>query len=96
MRTLREGGQTDADRLSYAFRLCVARTPTPAEKDVLLELLHKQEQRLATGWLSARDLTGFGVSDKSPLPPDFNPNNWAAWTIVSRVLLNLDETITKE
>jgi Protein of unknown function (DUF1553). len=96
LRTLRDGGQTEADRLNFAFRLCVARTPTASEKDVLLSVLHKQEQRLSTGWLSARDLTGFAVSDKSPLPPGITPNNWAAWTVVSRVLLNLDETITKE
>jgi hypothetical protein len=96
LRTLRDGGPTEADRLNFAFRLCVARTPTAAEKDVLLAVLHKQEQRLSTGWLSARDLTGFAVSDKSPLPPGITPNNWAAWTAVSRVLLNLDETITKE
>jgi hypothetical protein len=63
---------------------------------VLLALLQKQEQRLATGWLSARDITGFGVADKSPLPAKFTPNDWAAWTALSRVLLNLDETITKE
>ncbi len=96
LRTLREGGNTDADRLSYAFRLCVARTPSDAEKQVMLALLRKQEQRLSTGWLSAREITGFSLTDKSPLPRDVTPNNWAAWTAVSRVLLNLDETITKE
>ncbi len=96
LRTLREGGRTDADRAAYAFRLCLARTPTAAEQEVLLSLLRKQEQRLSTGWLSARDLTGFSVADKSPLPAEFTPNHWAAWTAVSRVLLNLDETITKE
>jgi hypothetical protein len=96
LRTLREGGRTESDRLAYAFRLCVARTPTPVEKDLLLGLLHKQDERLTTGWLSARELTGFSVSDKSPLPPGSTPNDWAAWTVVSRVLLNLDETITKE
>jgi hypothetical protein len=96
LRTLREGGGTDADRVSYAFRLCVARPPNAEEQSVLLALLQKQEQRLATGWLSARDITGFGVADKSPLPAKFTPNDWAAWTALSRVLLNLDETITKE
>ncbi|MEP6539681.1 MAG: DUF1549 and DUF1553 domain-containing protein, partial [Bryobacteraceae bacterium] len=96
LRTLREGGQNDADRLAYAFRLCVARTPTAAEADVLVTVLHNQAQRLASGWLSAREVTGFATGDKSPLPPGITPNSWAAWTVVSRVLLNLDETITKE
>lgn len=96
LRTLREGGDKDADRLSYAFRLCVSRAPRPEERDILLTLLRKQERRLSDGWLSARDITGFAVDDKSPLPPELTPNQWAAWTVVSRVLLNLDETITKE
>jgi hypothetical protein len=96
LRTLKEGGKTDSDRLSYAFRLCVARTPDAQERTVLLSLLEKQEHRLSEGWLSARDLTGFALKDKSPLPPGATPAEWAAWTAVSRVLLNLDETITKE
>ncbi len=96
MRTLKSGAKTDPERLAYAFRLCVARTPTAQESDVMLTFLQKQTERLSTGWLSARDLTGFAVTDKTTLPPDVTPNEWAAWTAVSRVLLNLDETITKE
>jgi hypothetical protein len=96
LRTLHAGGKTDSDRLAYAFRLCVARKPTAQERDVMLTFLQKQEQRLSTGWLSARDLTGFAVTDKTPLPPEVSPNTWAAWTAVSRVLLNMDETVTKE
>jgi hypothetical protein len=96
LRTLHAGGKTDSDRLSYAFRLCVARKPTSEEQELMLTFLEKQEQRLSTGWLSARDLTGFAVTDKTPLPPEVTPNQWAAWTAVSRVLLNMDETVTKE
>ena len=72
------------------------RAPLQPESDVLLTLLRKEEKRLSQGWLSARELTGFAVGDKSPLPENVTPNEWAAWTTVSRVLLNLDETITKE
>ena len=39
LRTLREGGSTDADRLTYAFRRCLARPPTEAETATLLDLL---------------------------------------------------------
>jgi hypothetical protein len=96
LRAIKQGGATDQDRLNYAFRLCVARTATPRESDVLLTLLRKEKKRLSLGWLSARELTGFAVTDKSPLPENVTPNDWAGWTAVSRVLLNLDETITKE
>jgi hypothetical protein len=96
LRTLKAGGRTDSERLSYAFRLCVARKPTAQEQLLMLSFLRKQESRLSTGWLSARDLTGFTTTEKSPLPATANPNQWAAWTALSRVLLNMDETITKE
>jgi hypothetical protein len=96
LRTLKEGGTDNSQRLAYAFQLCVSRPPSAKEQDLLLTMLDKQRQRLSNGWLSARELTGFELKDKSPLPPNLTPVDWGAWTTVARVLLNLDETITKE
>jgi hypothetical protein len=93
-RALTEGGSTDRDRLSYAFRLCTARRPSDAEAGVLLQMLAKQDLRLADGWLSASELAG--LKSTAMLPPGATPRRLAAWTAVARVLLNLDETITKE
>ncbi len=97
-RTLKEGGSTDRDRVAYAFRLCTARAPSPAEADVLLQLLAKEDRRLADGWLSAIDIAGLKTG-RAALPlgrHNATPRQLAAWTVVARVLLNLDETITKE
>jgi hypothetical protein len=96
LRILKEGGTTDASRLAYGFRLAVARQPAASERDVLLSMLHKQQARLADGWLNARELTGLTTEAKPALPVGVSPVQWAAWTAVSRVLLNLDETITRE
>jgi hypothetical protein len=96
LRTLRDGGASDADKLTFAFRRCTARVPTREEQGELLLLLTKQEQRFtgkdANAWLLAT------ADPKNPpaLPPTTTPAKLAAWTAVSRVLLNLDETITKE
>lgn len=79
-KTLREGGATDEARLTYAFRRCVARKPTPQETAVLLDLLKRQSGRL----FLARSGAAEGAA-----PVD-------AWTVIARVLLNLDETITRE
>jgi mono/diheme cytochrome c family protein len=95
-RALREGGATDRSRVAYAFRLCTARTPSPAEADVLLELLAKEDRRLADGWLNSLDLAGLKPGDSGALPAGVTPRRLAAWTAVSRVMLNLYETITKE
>jgi cytochrome c553 len=95
-RTIKEGGNTDAERLAYAFRLCTARTPQPAEADVLLRLLSKEDRRLADGWLNSGDIAGLKPGSPAVLPSQATPRQLAAWTIVARVLLNLDETITVE
>ena len=93
-RAWKEGGSTDRDRVAYAFRLCTSRQPTQAESDVLLGLLAKEDARLADGWLSAPDLAGLKGADS--VPAGATPRRLAAWTAVARVILNLDETITKE
>jgi hypothetical protein len=94
--TLREGGKTDAERVTYAFRRCVARTPAPAESAALLALLAKESKRFTTGGLNPWDLAAPGSGERPALPEGVTPPQLAAWTAVSRVLLNLDETITKE
>jgi len=95
-RALREGGSTDRERVAYAFRLCTARTPLPAEADVLLQFLAKEDRRLGEGWLSAGELAGLKLEAPAALPPNTTPRQLAAWTVVARVILNLDETITLE
>ena len=95
LRILREGGATDAERADYAYRLCTARAPQLAERDRLVVLLRTNRQRLAEGWLDARAIAT-GDSEKLPaLPSGTTPQDAAAWTLVARILLNLDETLTK-
>jgi len=62
----------------------------------LLALLHKETQRFAHGDLEAWDLLGANPSLAALLPKGVTAAQLAGWTLVSRVLLNLDETITKE
>ena len=96
-KALVEGGPTDAARLDFAFRRCVARTPTDAERLVLANLLDEQGRKFADGWANPWAIVT-GSADRRPadLPPGVSPTRWAAYTVVARVLLNLDETITKE
>jgi hypothetical protein len=91
LKALTEGGDTDADRLTFAFRRCVTRKPTVEETAELLALLKKQKERF--GKPDAKPLEVAGV--KEP-PKGTTSADLAAWAIVSRVLLNLDETVTKE
>ncbi len=95
LRVLREGGPTDAERADYAFRLCTGRHPDPGEAADLLALIASSRARMIDGWIPAR-VIAFGNADTLPaLPPHTTPNDAAAWTIGGRVLLNLDEALTK-
>ena len=95
-RALLEGGSSDADRIAYAFRLATSRKPTADEIAVLVQLKRKEEQRVADGWVNAQEFAGVRNPGKAALPPNTTPKQLAAWTAVARVILNLDETITKE
>ena len=96
LKTLREGGASDLDRLTYAFRRCVSRQPTASESGVLIDLLQKETKHFGPGGLDPWELAAAGSADRPKLPQGSTPAQLAAWTAVSRVLLNLDETITKE
>ena len=96
MKTLREGGATDALRLNFAFRRVLARTPTAQESAELLGMLQRQRERFATGEANPWNLATADPDQPHPLPRGATMDQLAAWTAVSRVLLNLDETITKE
>jgi hypothetical protein len=74
------------DRASYLFRCCLTRPPAEEERSLLVKFYHTQKQRLAAQELDAAALAG---------PGDGDLLERAAWTMVARALLNLDETITK-
>ena len=95
LRVLRERGADDAARVNYAFRLCTGRPPSEGERSKILQLLGSRRDRLRRGELKASDIAFSQFAKPADIPPDATPNDVAAWAIVSRVLLNLDETLTK-
>ena len=96
LRVLREGGTNDDQRADHAFFLCTLRHPTKDERDAILALLQSRRVRLAEGWLNPRDIVTGDPSRLPELPAGTTPQDAAAWTMAARVLLNLDETITKK
>jgi hypothetical protein len=96
LRVLREGGKDDAERADYAFFLCTSRRPSAPERDAILNLLQSRRLRLAEGWLNPRDIATGDPAKLPELPAGTTPQDAAAWTMTARVLLNLDETISKK
>jgi hypothetical protein len=95
-KTLEFGGTNDDQRIAYAFRRALSRQPTPDEKSELASLLEKQTKRIADGWVNPNEIATGKNEVSAHLPKDATPTQLAAYTVVCRVLLNLDETITKE
>jgi hypothetical protein len=94
--TLRNGGATDRDRVTFAFRRVLARHPDAAEQTELVSLLEKQRKHIAEGWVNAAEIATGKNEAPANLPAGSTPAQLAAYTVLSRVLLNLDEAITKE
>ncbi|MBX7166140.1 MAG: DUF1553 domain-containing protein [Pirellulales bacterium] len=94
--TLVAGGSDDAQRITYAFRRCVSRAPESGELNMLLTLLERQERRIADGWANPWLIATGSDHRPDDLPPGATPTRLGAYTVVARVLLNLDETITRE
>jgi hypothetical protein len=94
--TLTSGGATDGERVAFAFRRCIARRPAETESAALLTLLAKQTERFGDGKHNPWELAAADPDHPPELPAGVTPAQLAAWTAVSRVLLNLDETISKE
>ena len=96
LKTLSEAGGDDEARVTYAFRRCLTRPPSEPESRELLNLLRAQLGRFESGELDPWELAANDPKQPPALPDGTTPEQLAAWTAVSRVLLNLDETITKE
>jgi hypothetical protein len=89
-RVLREPPDDNAKRMDFAFELCLARQPSALEEERLAELLAQQLASYESAPGEASSIIG-----NNP-PSGVDAKQLAAWTTVSRVLLNLDETITRE
>ncbi|HKA07929.1 MAG TPA: DUF1553 domain-containing protein, partial [Gemmataceae bacterium] len=94
VRALKEGGKTDAERIAFAFRCCTSRPPDADESSELVKLLTAERDRIKTGEVNATELAA--GDSKGKLPDGVPAPEAAAYTVIARVLLNLDETITKE
>ena len=94
--TLKEGGADENARLTFAFRRCVSRFPSQTELKVLNAMLDRQKTRFQASDAKPWALAANDPDQPPELPPGTTPADAAAWTVVSRILLNLDETMTKE
>ena len=91
-RILSEQNTTTGERLTYAYRVALSRAPSAEEIALLKELLTANEQRYSADPKAASALIATG---DAPVPTDLKPVELASWTMVARVILNLNETISR-
>jgi len=91
-RVLESAPPDDEARIHWAWRQVLGRAADPAEADVLAKLLEKHRKQYRADKKDAKAVLTVGIS---PVPKGIDPAELAAWTSVSRVLLNLNETITR-
>lgn len=100
LKSLAEGGGSETDRLAYTVRRCLSREPDQKEIAALRGFLDQQKQRFAKEgvdpWQILADDNRSKKLLETKLPSGTKPSDLAAWTALARVVLNLDETITKE
>ena len=90
-RVINEGPDTQSERVRFVFRLCTSRAPDELEHKWIREHLDRQRKRIRAGSLKAATLVG----SETPVLGG-SVEELAAWTVIARVLLNLDETVSKE
>jgi hypothetical protein len=91
-RVTREANRPD-DRITLAFRLATARTPSAKELEILLNSFDFHRTEFRKNPATAKHLLAVGESR-----PDANldPAELAAYAAVCNTILNLDEVVTRE
>jgi hypothetical protein len=92
-KALQQPTATVPERLTWAFRRVLGRPPRSAELTVLEAALQRNRERFRDQKDGALQLLAVG---EAPRDETLDPVDHAAWTTVCALLLNLDETITRE
>jgi hypothetical protein len=92
-RILTEGGDSAETRLTFAFRLATSRTPTPSELAMLKTSLQKYTERFRQSPGAAEQFVSQG---EAPRNKSLDVVDLAAHTAVASILINMDESISKD
>ncbi|MEY2881041.1 MAG: hypothetical protein RLZZ15_3421 [Verrucomicrobiota bacterium] len=92
-RVFAEAPPNDAARIAHAFRLATSRRPTGAEGKILSARLKTLRATYAADEKAATELAAAG---EAPRVETLTPADHAPWTALCLLILNLDETLSKE
>jgi hypothetical protein len=90
---MKDVGTSPADRIAAAFKRLTARPPTPDELRILLAGFQRELDRFTKQPADAAKLLAVGAT---PPDPKLNAPELAAYTLTTSIILNLDETVTRQ
>ena len=88
-----ESAKNRDERLSYAYRRVLGRSPTDRDRAMLGKALDKQLAIYQAAPVAAAEVVAIGSAPKNE---KLDPVEHAAFTAVCLILLNLDEALTRE
>ena len=91
-RILVQGGQDDSSKLNWAYQTALSRNVNPNEANILLDVLAKHLNTYKQNPQAADEYLSVG---RRVVPENIDKSELAAWTSISRIILNLHETITR-
>lgn len=91
-RVLESGASGDRERIEFAYRRAFSRPPLEGEGKVLLAFLERQRAHFTESPGQARELLAVGLHTS---PAGLDTAEMAAWTSVSRAMLNKHEFVMK-
>ncbi len=91
-RMMKEGGATPAEHIAFAYKTILARAPVAAETEIVRQEFETHLARYKQDPAAASKAISHGESKASK---ELNPAELAAWTLVANMILNLDETVTR-
>ena len=92
-RVIKEGGKTHAERIAYAFRAGHRAPPKAAESAMLLDAFRREPRTVQVKPDAALKYVSYG---EYPRDAGLDVSELAAYTSVTSLILNLNETVMKE
>jgi len=92
-RVIKEGGKSATERIAYAFRLATARPPKPSESAILLDAFQQNLDQFKSKPDAALKYVNNG---EYPRDTSLDVTELAAYTSVTSLIFNLNQTVMKE
>ena len=89
---MKDGGKELNEKLSYAYRTVLGRRPTETESNSLINLYNEHLSEFSKNKETAKEILESG---ESTVDPSLDQTQLASWTMVTHLILNLSETVTK-